>query len=349
MFENKTKTSLNNLGEFGLIEKIKESASIKLKETIKGIGDDAAVLAKNSKEYTVLTTDSLVENVHFDLSYVPLKHLGYKAVMVNLSDLAAMNAVPEQITVSIALSSKYTLEAIEEIYAGINLACSYYNVDLVGGDTTSSQFGMFINICCIGTVNKKKITYRSGAKHNDLICVSGDLGGAFLGLQVLEREKKIFLENSDIQPDLSGFDYLIERQLKPEARLDIIKALEEQEIIPTSMIDVSDGVASDIRHICTSSDVGFQLYENKLPIDQVTFDKALEMNLDPTVCALNGGEDYELLFTISQGDFEKIKKIKEVTVIGHICDTAAGYNLVTKAGTQVDLPAMGWNSFKEKN
>ena len=344
MFENKGTTNLEELGEFGLIDLITKSFEISEKSTIKGIGDDAAVLDFGGKK-TLISTDLLLEGVHFDLRYVPLKHLGYKAVQVNLSDIYAMNGIASQITFSIGLSSKFPLEAVEEIYEGALLACKKYNIDLIGGDTSASKQGLVISVTSIGYAEENDIVYRNGAQEGDLICVSGDLGGAYVGLQILEREKQIFLENPQLQPDLEGKDYIVERQLKPEARKDIIDFFKEKEIKPTSMIDVSDGLASDIIHICKQSDKGCKLYEEKFPIDPMTFDTAMAFGIDPSVCVLNGGEDYELLFTISQSDYDKIQHSTDITPVGYITEAAAGYKLVTKADKEYDLTAQGWNAF----
>lgn len=344
-FDNTTRTDLSSLGEFGLINHLTQHIEIKNPETIYGTGDDAAVL--NFGDYqTVVTTDMLVEGVHFDLSYVPLKHLGYKSVIVNLSDVYAMNAQPKQITVAIAISSKFSLEAVEELYAGMLMACKKYNVDLVGGDTTSSTSGLIISITALGVAKKEDIVFRSGAKETDLLCVSGDLGGAYMGLQILEREKAVFKENPNLQPDLEGKDYILERQLKPEAQREIIHLLEQIKVKPTAMIDVSDGLASEIMHICKQSNVGVELYEEKIPIDPLTYETAREFNLDPTLCALSGGEDYELLFTIPIGDYDKIKHLPDFTVIGHITNAAKGKNLITKSGTSIELKAQGWDGLK---
>jgi thiamine-monophosphate kinase len=345
MFENTNgRTELNQLGEFGLIKHIAQSVVLKNNSSVKGIGDDAAVIAGDGDTCTVVTTDMLVEHVHFDLAYVPLRHLGYKAVVVNLSDIYAMNARPQQITLSIALSNRFSLEAIEEFYDGVNLACERYGVDLIGGDTTSSRSGLVISVTAIGVARREELVYRSGARENDLVCVSGDLGAAYIGLQILEREKGIFLENPGIQPDLEGKDYLIERQLKPEARREIVAKLKELGIQPTSMIDVSDGLSSEILHICSSSGTGCTLYEDKLPIDILTHETARELNLDPSVCALNGGEDYELLFTIPMHDFDRIRKEADISVIGHITSLSSGVNLVDKSGNSVPVVAQGWNA-----
>ncbi len=345
MFENKERTEISSLGEFGLIERIKSRFKINNESTIVGIGDDAAVLDPKERQ-VLISTDLLLEGIHFDLSYVPFKHLGYKAVIVNLSDIIAMNGKPEQITVSIGFSNRFPLEVIDEFYEGVKLACDKYQIDLVGGDTSSSDKGFIISITSIGYAFKKDIVYRSGAKNNDLICVSGDLGAAYLGLQLLEREKKIFLENSNIQPDFENKDYLIERQLKPEARADIIKKLEALNIMPTSMIDVSDGLSSEILHICKSSNVGCRIFEEKLPIDSVTYQTAMEFLIDPTTCALNGGEDYEILFTAPVNQYDKLNDIKEITIIGHIVPLDEGSCLISKGKRQYDLKAQGWTNFQ---
>jgi len=347
MFENKGKTELGTLGEFGLIRHLTEQIVLQQTSTIKGVGDDAAVI-DNAGLATVVSTDMLVEGVHFDLSYVPLKHLGYKAVMVNLSDIFAMNATPRQITVSIALSSRFPLEAVEELYEGMLKACNNWKVDLVGGDTTTSQSGLIISITAIGVAAAEDLTYRSTAKEKDLICVTGDLGGAYVGLLLLEREKEIFKSNPGIQPDLEGNDYVLERQLKLEARGDVIAMFKDMELKPTAMIDISDGLASEILHLCTSSGVGCNLYEEKLPIDPMTFERARGFNLDPTTCVMNGGEDYELLFTISMNDYEKVKGNPHITVIGHITDKNAGVNLIIKDGSVHPITAQGWDAFRSK-
>ena len=348
LFDNKEKTNIENLGEFGLIDHLTKNIKLTRENTTKGVGDDAAVLDAKGKKVLV-STDMLLEGIHFDLAYTPLKHLGYKAVQVNLSDIYAMNGTATQITVSIGLSSKFPLEAVEELYEGIYLACDKYGIDIVGGDTTSSKQGLVISITSIGYADEKDIVYRNGAEEGDLICVSGDLGGAYVGLQLLEREKQIFLENPNIQPDLEGKDYIVERQLKPEARGDIIDLLKEIEVKPTSMIDVSDGLASEILHICKQSDKGCNLYEEKIPLDPMTFETAREFNLDPTVCALSGGEDYELLFTVKQADYDKIKFKMYITIIGYITEPAVGCNLITKGGVVHPLKAQGWNAFKKND
>lgn len=344
IFENKNRTELSELGEFGLIDHLTKNIKIHNNSTIKGVGDDAAVIENNANEVTLVTTDMLVEGVHFDLTYMPLKHLGYKAIVVNLSDICAMNGKPKQVFVSMALSNRFSLEAVEELYTGMLLACQQYKVDLVGGDTTSSTAGLVLSITATGTARKGQEVYRDGAKPNDLVCVSGDLGSAYLGLQILEREKQIYIENPGVQPDLEGFDYILERQLKPEARVDIIDLLAEMGVKPTSMIDVSDGLSSELLHICKQSGVGCTIYEDKLPIDPVAYDTARELNLDPTTCMLNGGEDYELLFTVSIDDFDKIKHNPSITIIGHITPKDEGANLVPANGPMIPLQAQGWNA-----
>ena len=349
MFENKdtSKTPIAQLGEFGLIDHLTKNFEISSKTTVKGIGDDAAVLAPEKGKQLVVTTDMLVEGVHFDLSYMPLKHLGYKAVMVNLSDVYAMNATAQQITVSIAVSNRFPVEAMEELYSGIQTAAALYKVDVVGGDTTSSTSGLVISITAIGTATPEKIAYRTGAKENDLLVVTGDLGAAYLGLQVLEREKQVYKVNPNSQPDLEKYTYLIERQLKPEARKDIGGLLAELEVQPTSMIDISDGLSSEIIHICKSSAVGCNLYEDKIPLDPQVISACEEFNLDSTTIALSGGEDYELLFTVSTEDFPKIKANPNLTVIGHITKESEGMHLITRANTKIPLIARGWNAMEE--
>src|ERR1700761_6409974 len=345
MFENSERTNIEQLGEFGLIDHLTKQIKIKQASTLKGIGDDAAVIDFAGKK-ALISTDMLLEGIHFDLAYTPLKHLGYKSIQVNLSDIYAMNGTATQVTVSIGISSKFPLEAVEEFYEGIYLACEKYNVDLVGGDTTSSRQGLVISVTSIGYADEKDIAYRNTANEGDLICVSGDLGGAYVGLQLLEREKQVYIENPNIQPDLEGKDYIIERQLKPEARKDIVELLHDIGIKPTAMIDISDGLASEVLHICKQSNKGCNLYEDKIPLDPMTYETAREFNLDPTVCALSGGEDYELLFTIKQADYDKIKLQMDITIIGHITERSAGCNLVTKAGVIHPLKAQGWNAFK---
>lgn len=341
-------TDLSSLGEFGLIDHLTKHLKTKNKSTVKGVGDDAAVIQPDAGKQMLVSNDLLIEGVHFDLIYTPLKHLGYKAVVVNLSDIASMNGTPKQIIVGIGISSKYSLEAIEEVYAGMIKACEIYNVDFVGGDTTSSPAGLHLSITVIGEVEKKKITYRSGAKPNDLICVSGDLGASYMGLLLLEREKKAFQANPDIQPDLSGNDYLLERQLKPEARLDVVRLLEDKGVIPTSMIDISDGLASEIMHLCKNSGTGCLIYEDKLPIDQTTFDTAKKFGIVPTIAALNGGEDYELLFTISQKDYDKLKDNREISVIGHMTESSEGQHLLSVDDQMIKLEAQGWDALKKR-
>ncbi|WP_342648717.1 thiamine-phosphate kinase [Mucilaginibacter sp. CSA2-8R] len=348
MFDNVDKTHVNELGEFGLINHLTKNIKLTHASTLKGVGDDAAVLDYAGKKVLV-STDMLLEGIHFDLAYTPLKHLGYKSVQVNLSDICAMNGTPTQVTISIGMSSKYTLEAIEELYEGIYLACEKYKVDIIGGDTTSSKQGLVISVTVLGYANEEEIVYRNGAEEGDLLCVSGDLGGAYTGLQLLEREKLIYLENPKIQPDLEGKDYIIERQLKPEARQDIVQLLRDLKVKPTAMIDVSDGLASEILHICSQSNKGCQLYEEKIPIDPMTYETAREFNLDPTVCALSGGEDYELLFTIKQADYDKMKHDVDISIIGYITEPSAGCNLISKSGQVHELKAQGWNAFKHNN
>lgn len=346
MFENTERTELSQLGEFGLIDHLTRHIKLHQPETTtKGVGDDAAVLDFAGKK-TLVSTDLLLEGIHFDLAYTPLKHLGYKSVQVNLSDIYAMNGTATQVTVSLGLSSKFPLEAIEELYSGMLLACDKYKVDLVGGDTTTSKQGLVISVTSIGFADEKDICYRNGAGEGDLLCVSGDLGAAYVGLQLLEREKLVYLENPNIQPDLEGKDYIVERQLKPEARRDIVQLLKDLKIKPTSMIDVSDGLASEILHLCKQSDKGCSLYEDKIPIDQMTYDTARDFGLDPTVCALSGGEDYELLFTIKQTDYEMLRNQPDISFIGHITEKSAGTSMISKSGNVHEIKAQGWNAFK---
>ncbi|MGA9588833.1 MAG: thiamine-phosphate kinase [Salegentibacter sp.] len=341
------RTNLSELGEFGLIDHLTKSFQPKLPSTVKAIGDDAAVLNLENKQ-TIVTTDLLVEGVHFDLAYMPLKHLGYKAVMVNVSDVYAMNGVATQITVSIAVSNRFPVEALEELYAGIELAAKIYNLDIVGGDTTSSTSGLFISVTAMGMAEKEDLVYRSGAQPNDLLVVTGDLGAAYMGLQILEREKQVFKANPNAQPDLDQYTYLIERQLKPEARKDIPPLLKQLEVKPTSMIDISDGLSSEVIHICKNSKVGVNLYEEKIPLDPAVISVCEEFEIDSTTIALSGGEDYELLFTISQKDFDKIKGNPHLTVIGHMTEEKEGMHLITRANTKIPLIARGWNSMEEK-
>ncbi len=338
-------TSIAELGEFGLIDRLTEKIKIRNKSTIKGVGDDAAILEFGEKQ-VVVSTDLLTEGIHFNLMYVPLQHLGYKAVAVNVSDICAMNAVPRQMTVSIALSSKFSVEAVEEIYKGIYTACERYGVDLVGGDTTSSLTGLTICITVIGEVEKGKAVLRSGAKPNDLLCVTGDLGGAYMGLQLLERENEVFKVNPKVQPQLDGYDYILQRQLRPEARVDMIGIFRKTGVQPTSMIDISDGLSSEILHLCKNSGVGCNLYEEKVPLDFQTKKMAEELNINPLVAALNGGEDYELLFTVAQTDFDKIKNDPDITIIGHMTEASEGTNLITTGGSKIPLIAQGWNHGK---
>ena len=345
--KNEQRTSISDLGEFGLIKHLTKYFKIHNDSTKKGVGDDAAVLKFGDKQ-ALVTTDLLIEGVHFDLSYVPLKHLGYKAVMVNLSDVYAMNGSATQITVSIAISNRFPLEAVEELYSGIQLACDTYEVDLIGGDTTSSTTGLLISVTAIGEAKADDVVYRNGAKMNDLLVVSGDLGASYLGLQVLEREKQVFKVNPNSQPDLDAYTYLVERQLKPEARKDIIELLEELEVKPTSMIDISDGLSSEIIHLCTQSEVGCSLYEDKIPLDPQVISTCEEFDLNSTTVALSGGEDYELLFTISQEDFLKVKANPHLSVIGHMTEKNEGVNLITRANQRIPLTAQGWNSFDKE-
>ncbi|MCK9617599.1 MAG: thiamine-phosphate kinase [Lentimicrobiaceae bacterium] len=342
------RTELSELGEFGLIEHLTNDIKLKNKSTLKGIGDDAAVLDYGNK-VALLSTDLLIEGVHFDMSYTPLKHLGYKTAVVNFSDIAAMNGIPKQITVSIAVSNRYSVEALEEFYNGLLFACERYGVDLVGGDTSSCPHGMFVSVSVVGEAEKDKVVYRKGAKEYDLVCVTGDLGAAYMGLLLLEREKQVFQSDPTMQPDLSGHDYILERHLKPEARTDIVEQLQKAGILPTSMIDISDGLASEILHICKNSEVGCSLYEDKLPIDVAMATMAEELNISAVTAAMNGGEDYELLFTIVQKDYEKLKEIPGITVIGHITAKNEGINLVSNDGKLIPITAQGWNHWREKN
>ncbi|HDZ04539.1 hypothetical protein LCGC14_0079450 [marine sediment metagenome] len=346
MLEDKEqeKTSLEKLGEFGLIEHLTKDFKIKQESTIKAIGDDAAVLDFKNKK-TVISTDLLIEGVHFDLAYMPLKHLGYKSIMVNLSDIYAMNATATQVTISIAVSNRFPLEALEEFYAGVATACKSYNVDLVGGDTTSSKTGLMISVTAIGVANEEDIAYRSGAKENNLLVVTGDLGASYMGLQVLEREKEVFKVNPNSQPDLEPYSYIVERQLKPEARKDITDLLKTLDVHPTSMIDISDGLSSEILHLSKSSGIGFDLYEDKIPLDPTVISACEEFKMDSTLVALSGGEDYELLFTIDQKEFPKIKGNPNLTVIGHTTGKDEGAFLVSRNNTKIPLTAQGWNSF----
>lgn len=346
MAKKKEKKDLERLGEFGLIRLLTKNIKIGNKSSEKGVGDDAAVLDMQGMK-TVVTSDILTEGVHFDLVYTPLKHLGYKSVVVNLSDVYAMNAIPSQILVSMALSSKFSVEMIEEVYEGIHLACKIYSVDLVGGDTTSSMTGLTISITAIGAAPADNLAYRSGAKKDDLLCVSGDLGAAYMGLHLLEREKKVFEKSGNLQPDFSGFDYLLERQLKPEARNDIIEALAAKEIQPTSMIDISDGLSSEILHICDASGVGCKLYVDKIPVAEETRKLAEELNMEPVTASMNGGEDYELLFTVPLTDYDKVSAMDGISVIGHITEKKDGKYMVLPDGSMAEITALGWNSLSD--
>ncbi len=350
MLEDKSQelTPISKLGEFGLIKHLTENFPIVQNSTKLSIGDDAAIIDPENQKI-VVSTDMLAEGIHFNLGYVPLKHLGYKAVVVNLSDIAAMNAAPTQILVSVAVSSRFPVEALEEIYDGIALACNRYKIDLVGGDTTSSNSGLVISITAIGLEKEENIVKRNGAKPNDLLVVTGDLGGAYLGLQILEREHSVYLANPNMQPEMEGYDYILERQLKPEARTDIKTKLAELDISPTSMIDVSDGLASEVLHLSDQSKVGFNVYEEKIPMDESTIYTADELNLNPAMAALNGGEDYELLFTISPNDFDKIKNHPDFTIIGHATENNEGNFLIARGSNQlIPLTAQGWNAFLNK-
>ena len=339
------RTELKDLGEFGLIERVKSNISLQNSTSVKGIGDDAALISIGD-DYLLVTTDMLLEGIHFDLAYMPLQHLGYKAVVANVSDIAAMNGKPEQITIGLALSNRFSLEAIDSLYEGILAACKDYQVDLVGGDTSASASGLVISITAIGRVNKGKETLRSTAKNNDIICVTGDLGAAYLGLQVLEREKQEFLINPEMQPDLEKYEYLVGRQLKPDARMDIVYELAEKKVVPTAMIDISDGLASELLHLSKSSGVGVKIFEDKVPIDSLTYETAIEFMMDPITCALNGGEDYELLFTIQPADYEKLKNHPDIHFIGHIHSNPEQNVMVTKQETLAPITAQGWNHLR---
>lgn len=337
-------TTLAEVGEFGLIERLTKNIKNTQKSTVKGVGDDCAVISITNNEYSLITTDLLVEGIHFDLVYTPLKHLGYKAVVVNLSDIYAMNGTPTHITVSIAVSAKFSVEALEQLYEGIQLACTRYSIDIIGGDTTSSLNGLTISITAFGKAQEKQVSYRNGAQLNDLICVTGDLGAAYMGLQILQREKSVFTE-AGAQPQLSGYEYILQRQLKPEARKDIIERLSEAGIVPTAMIDISDGLSSELFHICSQSKVGCKIYEEKIPIHEETAEVSAEFSIEPIIGALHGGDDYELLFTVPISQYEQISKIKDVTIIGSITEQNQSLNLISKAGDFVELKAQGWNTF----
>jgi thiamine-monophosphate kinase len=343
--EPSKRTELSELGEFGLIDRLTQNISLENESSLYGIGDDAAVI-DNKGKLTLVSTDLLVEGVHFDLSYTPLKHLGYKAAVANISDIAAMNGTAKQLLVGLSVSNRFPVEALEELYDGIRQACKVYNVDLVGGDTTSSLKGLFLSITVVGEAGPGEVVYRHTARENDLICVSGDLGGAYMGLLLLEREKAAFHGDPNMQPDLEGFDYILERQLKPEPRTDIVRLLKESHIRPTAMIDISDGLGSEILHICKGSKLGCRIYEEKIPIDPTTINMAGIFNIGPATAALNGGEDYELLFTVDQKDFEKIRAIPGISVIGHMTELSLGVNLVASDGALVEITAQGWNALR---
>ncbi len=342
------RTEISSLGEFGLIERLTKELSITNKETVKGTGDDAAILQFANDEEVLVTTDLMMEGIHFDLTYFPLKHLGYKAVVANISDIYAMNGTPKQITVSLALSRKFCIEDVEELYAGMKLACQQYGVDIVGGDTSSSLTGLAISITAIGTAPKGSVVKRNGAKETDLICVTGNLGAAYMGLQLLEREK-IATEGKDIQPDFQGKEYILERQLKPEARKEVLEKLREENVRPTAMIDISDGLSSELMHICKQSGVGCRIYEERIPIDYQTAIMAEELNMNVITCALNGGEDFELLFTVPIADHEKVAAMKDIRVIGHIVSDSMGLALITRDGAEMELKAQGWTPATDNN
>lgn len=340
------RTEMSQLGEFGLIDRISAGQVLRNNESVVGIGDDAAVIDSGG-HYTLISTDMLLEGIHFDLSYMPLQHLGFKAVAVNVSDIAAMNAIPKQITVNIGLSNRFSVEAVDEFYKGVTAACEKYKVDLVGGDTSSSSSGFIVSVTAVGTVDKDKLSQRTGAGVTDIICVTGDLGGAYLGLQVLEREKQVFLTNPEMQPQLDKYKYIVARQLQPEARMDIVHELADHKIVPTSMIDVSDGLASELLHLSKASNLGMKIYEDKLPIDKQTYDTGFELGIDSTTAALNGGEDYELLFTIKQADLEKVKNQPDIHLIGYVQSLAEGNVMVTKSNNVIGIEAQGWNHLKK--
>jgi len=341
-------TDLSALGEFGLIDELTNDLKMKHSSTLKGVGDDAAVIQPQAGKVMLVSKDLLIEGIHFDMVYTPLRHLGYKAAVVNISDIVAMNGTPKQLLVGLGVSSKFSTESIQEIYAGIKKACEIYQVDLVGGDTTSSVSGLFLSITIIGEADPEKVVYRKGAMPNDLLCVSGDLGGAYMGLLLLEREKTEFLANPNMQPDLTDKEYLLERQLKPEARTGVLKLLSEAGVMPTSMIDISDGLASEVLHLCKNSETGCVIYEEKIPIDQLTFDTAKEFSIVPSVAALNGGEDYELLFTVKQSDYEKVNKMEGISIIGYMTDISEGEYLITNDNQAIPLEAQGWDALKKK-
>ena len=346
--EETKRTEISELGEFGLIEHLTRDSEIRHVSTVKGVGDDAAVLDQFSGNYTLVSSDMLIETIHFDLTYTPLAHLGYKAVIANISDIYAMNGIPKQVMVNIGVSNRFSVEALDELYSGIHIACKKYELDLVGGDTCSTRQGLVISITVIGETPEGRVVYRSGAKEGDLICVTGDLGGAYVGLQLLEREKEVFLSDNNMKPEFEGQDYIIGRQLKPEARKDIIEYLSDQELIPSSMIDISDGLASDLIHICKASGVGAGLREEDLPIHANTYNTAVKFNHDPTTTALSGGEDYELLFTISPQHQDIIEAHNDISIVGLIGPAEAGTKLLTKGGQVMDITAQGWNHFNEQ-
>ncbi|MDW3196148.1 MAG: thiamine-phosphate kinase [Cytophagales bacterium] len=339
------RTEIGELGEFGLIDRLSSKFTPENDQTVKGIGDDAAVISSSEGQLTLLSSDMLLEGIHFDLAYMPLQHLGYKAIAVNVSDIASMNGIPKQVTVNLGLSNRFSVEAIEMIYKGIKSACEEYKVDLVGGDTTASRTGLVISVSVLGETNAEKITYRNTAAKSDIVCVSGDLGAAYIGLQVLEREKQEYLANPDMQPQIEKYDHVVGRQLRPKARMDIIHELAELNIVPTSMIDISDGLVSELFHLCKQSDLGVSIYEDKLPIGEQTFSTAAEFSIDPNTCALNGGEDYELLFTLKQEDFEKIKNHEDIHTIGYMHEKEKGKVMVTRSQNVMELQAQGWVHF----
>lgn len=340
------RTELSSLGEFGLIKHLTAAFKNEQPSTLKGIGDDAAVIDYGDK-VTLVSTDLLVEGVHFDLGYTPLRHLGYKCAAVNFSDIVAMNGTPRQLFVGISVSNRFPVEALEEIYEGIRLACKRYHVDLAGGDTTSSLHGLFLSLTVTGDAEKQDVVYRNTAKENDLLCVSGDLGGAYMGLLLLEREKKVYQANPDMQPDLAGYDYILERQLKPEPRTDILEMLKTAGVKPTAMIDISDGLASEVLHICEDSGLGCRIYEDKIPLDAMTIAASEEFNFQPVTAAMNGGEDYELLFTINMSDYEKVKMLEGISIVGHMTEPNEGVFLVTNNGPLIKIEALGWNHLRE--
>ena len=345
MEQTEQTTPISEFGEFGLIKLLTDTVKTNNPSTIKGVGDDAAVIDYGGDAAILASTDMYVEGVHFDLAYTPLLHLGYKIITASISDIYAMNGNAEQVLVSLALSSRFTVEALQELYKGIRIACEKYKIDLAGGDTTSSQTGLVINVTALGQAKKELITHRNGAKPNDILCVTGDLGGAYVGLQVLEREKRVFMSNPDMQPELHDYSYVLQRQLRPEARKDVVEILAALNIVPTSMIDISDGLSSEILHLCEQSGTGCEIFEEKIPRDDNTYDTARSLNLDYTMCALNGGEDYELLFTISQADYDKIKNHPDFTLIGYMTDKEIGANLITTSGNRYPLQAQGWKHF----